>query len=682
MPSLEQSLDENSKKQQLSRPQDRPNDTACNEGQPRTIDYFLEELYSVYKQSLVRNEVYTNGYTSSSLQSPNFLLRIRQQLYRFFFINTCQCDETSSCSCHRYLPLPLLALCIANSSDATEILMLSFLLADPTFRYDMFGRPEGSGSDMEGAKYLASSIFLGMLLGGIVLGFLSDTIGRRPALLIGLLTNATAGTLSSIPFLTPSFKELTLFRFIAGIGIGSTVPPLFSLASEWSPKEIRGSIVTTVASFWMIGSLFVSGVAWGLFTDTDTPGSNATWRIFAALCALPSALGAFMVYHYVPESPRFLTANHNYSLAARSCNQMSFLLKVPANSGSHTILCTIDPPDEDQVEMSSLRLISDSELEASYLLNANGIHSLDHTNESKSVHSIKLFFDTLSKLYLPRLLTTATLPLQFLWFSLSFGTYGITTWINSLFVAVHLQNLYFNSFLFALGNLPGNIICVFYADAWGRRRMLIGSLMGASLSLVGFATVVYFVGQDDTSWLKTNAIILLACAFQMFSIVSWNTIDIISGELFPTCVRSAGMGVCTSSGRMGAMVAQVVNAKLMFSSGDQSEDDGASESVASAWVLVVAASTLLFGALVPFFLGRDTAGGELRDEVDDVDQQKKCTRIVDCGGMLWKTNKDHLSDDEEVDSNRASIRTKNIASHCVEYDSFQHEVEVNQLFLL
>ena len=210
----------------------------------RTIDDFLDELYRNYKlrffhhdddESLSHDIIILSTQHSQNLIEciSNIVLKIIQQIRHCCLNNRCSGNWS-------YLPAPLLALCIANSSDATEILMLSYLLANPTFRRDMFANRDEDGSDMEGAKYLASSIFLGMLIGGTVLGILSDSIGRRPALLIGMLTNAIAGTLSSIPFLTPSFVQLTFLRFIAGIGIGATVPPLFSLASEWSPKEIRG----------------------------------------------------------------------------------------------------------------------------------------------------------------------------------------------------------------------------------------------------------------------------------------------------------------------------------------------------------------------------------------------------------------------------------------------------------
>jgi len=268
--------------------------------------------------------------------------------------------------------------------------------------------------------------------------------------------------------------------------------------------------------------------------------------------------------------------------------------------------------------------------------------------------------ETLQHVYSPQLLVHTTLPLQMIWFSLSFGTYGITTWINTIFVKVHLQNVYFNAFLFALANLPGNIVSIMYSDKWGRKGMLVGSLIGAAGGLVVFAILVYSgdTEEQSNSTTRTYGIVLSACAFQMFSIVSWNAIDILTGELFPTRVRSAGMGVCTACGRFAAMFAQFVNARLMMTGGDQG-------SAAPASVLVVAASTLLVGAGTTLFLERDMALGELKDEITEGTTSKKSVPL----GCLSKTKgqKDHVSDDE-VDRS-AELRSLGRT----EYQSYQEE---------
>jgi hypothetical protein len=138
------------------------------------------------------------------------------------------------------------------------------------------------------------------------------------------------------------------------------------------------------------------------------------------------------------------------------------------------------------------------------------------------------------------------------------------------------------------------------------------------------------------------------------------------------------MGVCTASGRMGAMVAQVANAKLMIGSGSSNRDES-TESIASVWVLIFASLALLFGAFMPLFLGRDASGGELKDDVGEICQRDDFSGIIGCGST---PNKEHLSDEEENNSNGLSTRSKTNAFQCVEYDSFRHEVEANQPFLL
>ena len=556
------------------------------------------------------------------------------------------------------IPLPLLALCIANSSDATEILMLSYLLADSRFREDMFS--EDSSSSMEGAEYLASSIFVGMLIGGTVLGFLSDRIGRRPALLLGLLTNSVAGMCSSLPIFAPTFVSLTMWRFVAGVGIGATVPPLFTLASEWSSKEVRGVFVTAVASFWMVGSIFVSSLAWCLF-QLDPMHELPIWRVFAATCALPSLLGAWMVYNYVPESPRFYLAaeKRDYELAAKTCNQMAMFLNVHLDHEKESTLLGA------AFDHRAVHPLTKDELFSHHQENAaNNFNSSENahspTNRAKLNQTINSSVDSLRKLYSSQLLPRTTLPLQLLWFCLSFATYGITTWINTLFVEIQLENIYFNSFLFALSSLPGNIVSMVYSDRYGRKKMLIGSLIGAASGLVVFATTVYAGsrqendGQSNTS-MQTFVIVLCACAFQAFGTISWNTIDIITAEMFPTNVRSAGMGVCTATGRLGGILSQCVNAKLIV------DDTGA------AWILVVASISLLFGAGMPLVLDRDMTMEELRDDAIEDSTDCCCSR----------KHKDHLSD-EETDMPQLQLQS----SRSLEYQSFQQEVESNQPFLL
>ena len=314
----------------------------------------------------------------------------------------------------------------------------------------------------------------------------------------------------------------------------------------------------------------------------------------------------------------------------------------------------------DSFSMHAIQPLTGSELRHDHDLSIPAeVNTISSNYLATRVHrSLDSIRGTLQRLYSPQLLTRTTLPLQTIWFSLSFSSYGITTWINTIFVANDLQNIYFNSFLFALANLPGNVISIVYSDRWGRKRMLVGSLIGAAGGLSTFAILVYGGDENFSSKARTYGIVLSACIFQMFSIISWNAIDILTGELFPTRVRSGGMGICTACGRFAAMFAQFVNAQLMMA--------GSGNGVP---VLIVASSTVLVGAVMPMYLD-EMALGELKDEILDVPSTIGNVPLGCISRSSERGHKAHMSDEDETIKDFAGIN---------EYESIQEDSKYQSL---
>lgn len=485
--------------------------------------------------------------------------------------------------CHQWKYwMIMLSLGISNSSDASEILCLSYILSDSTFADSML-----LDSDWRGGL-LAAAVFAGMLVGGLFVGTLGDWKGRRPMLIFGLLLNMTAGILSCF---APNVFVLTGIRTIAGVGIGATVPPLFTLVAELAPPSNRGFCVTFCASFWMVGSVFVAVAAiyflkkddndTAFDTTNDSDRFWVAWRSFALACAVPSALGAAMVHWLVPESPRFLALQGRFDEAAASANLLGSSLQCNSPNLHRWEL-------EEQFGESSH--------------SASNNHPSEGSSGTTTARWIRMamldFFVSAGKLYTPSLRQT-TWPLQMVWFSLSFGSYGLMTWINTLFFAIHLEDVYFNALLFALSNLPGNLFTAFFMDRAGRAQLLVGSILSASLSLLSFAA--FANASDQTHPPSTYGVVLSACSFQCFTVAAWNTIDVMTSELFPTTVRSTGMGVCAASGRIGAMLAQFVNGSLVGR---------------PVRLLVVASITLAMGAMTPFLLPQrgDMTGQPVQDD--------------------------------------------------------------------
>ncbi|KAK7891777.1 hypothetical protein WMY93_023740 [Mugilogobius chulae] len=138
----------------------------------------------------------------------------------------------------------------ANASDAVEILCVSFLL--PTARCDL----SLSSSDM---GILTASIFLGMMFGGYLWGYLADRRGRCRVLVVSLGVNGVFGALASV---APTFWLFLLLRFISGIGVGGSIPVIFSYFSEFMPRLRRGAMISALATFWMAGNILAAGLAW------------------------------------------------------------------------------------------------------------------------------------------------------------------------------------------------------------------------------------------------------------------------------------------------------------------------------------------------------------------------------------------------------------------------------------
>ncbi|KAK1888456.1 Synaptic vesicle glycoprotein 2B [Dissostichus eleginoides] len=187
----------------------------------------------------------------------------------------------------------LLVVCgWANASDAVEILCVSFLL--PTARCDLLL----SSSDM---GLLTASIFLGMMVGGYI-------GGRRRILVVSLTVNGVFGGLASV---APWFWLFLLLRFISGIGVGGSIPVIFSYFSEFMPRRRRGTMISALATFWMAGNILAAGLAWLVIPRTWAHFSLGfldfqSWRLFVVLCSVPSLTSALMFRLLMPESPKFL----------------------------------------------------------------------------------------------------------------------------------------------------------------------------------------------------------------------------------------------------------------------------------------------------------------------------------------------------------------------------------------
>ena len=135
-------------------------------------------------------------------------------------------------------------------------------------------------------------------------------------------------------------------------------------------------------------------------------------------------------------------------------------------------------------------------------------------------------------------------------------------------------------------------------DASGGRKVMILSMGLGSIMLFFFAFEV--VAYSETNNISV-IIVLTACLFNAFATSSWNALDIMSTETFPTDVRSTVMGYLSATGRIGAIAGQIVNAQLI---------DNPAVLILSSGIIMV------LGTIAPFFLP-DMSGQNLQERSSD-----------------------------------------------------------------
>ena len=126
-------------------------------------------------------------------------------------------------------------------------------------------------------------------------GRISDRVGRRPVIILGLLGSAAAYTIFAR---ADSLALLFLSRAVGGVG-GSTIPVAQAYIADVTPPGRRAGGLGLIGAAFGLG--FVIGPALGGILSGVSPGSPAAPGYTAAALCLANAVAAFV---WLPESRR------------------------------------------------------------------------------------------------------------------------------------------------------------------------------------------------------------------------------------------------------------------------------------------------------------------------------------------------------------------------------------------
>ncbi len=100
------------------------------------------------------------------------------------------------------------------------------------------------------AGAIASYTFLGLLIGAAGFGMVSDRLGRKRTL---MMTLSLCTAFSGGAYFAPNFLGLCVLRFLAGLGIGGSIPLVITLITEYAPPRIRARVLSLIFAGFPLG---------------------------------------------------------------------------------------------------------------------------------------------------------------------------------------------------------------------------------------------------------------------------------------------------------------------------------------------------------------------------------------------------------------------------------------------
>ncbi|XP_065918304.1 solute carrier family 22 member 15-like isoform X2 [Dysidea avara] len=293
-----------------------------------------------------------------------------------------------------------------------------------------------------------------------------------------------------------SYTQFAFCRFLIGFVEGVCFSSNFVILMEVVGPDYRAAIGILNSSCFSIAFPLLSLLAYII----------PSWRILTGLFSVLGLLH-LAAFHIVPESPRWLVLKGHVEEA------LQILQTLAVYNGTKV------PPE---VKLRKGEVIKQSATSSSVL---------------------DLFsFSSIS---------TRTIVMMACWFSVSFSYYGLSLGADSL-----SDNLYVSCALMGLVELPGKLICMQAIDRYGRKISLVSTLLLTGIACICSGAVQWTSQYLDNPMVGT--IMTLSLTGKLAVSTSLALLYVYTSELFPTEVRSKGLGVSSAAARVGGMLAPFV----------------------------------------------------------------------------------------------------------------------------
>lgn len=165
----------------------------------------------------------------------------------------------------------------------------------------------GWGLDPADAGVIGSVALVGMLIGALGSGVLTDRVGRRRIMLAGITWFSVMMIACA---LAPNAVLLGLFRFVAGLGLGGVIPSAIALTVEYAPAGRRQLYNALMFVGYSVGGVLAALCALALAEEYG-------WRPLMAIGAVPLVIVLPLAWRFLPESVGYLLSKGRDGEASR-----------------------------------------------------------------------------------------------------------------------------------------------------------------------------------------------------------------------------------------------------------------------------------------------------------------------------------------------------------------------------
>ncbi|XP_031820269.1 solute carrier family 22 member 16 [Sarcophilus harrisii] len=345
------------------------------------------------------------------------------------------------------------------------------------------------------AKSIQPTFMLGVLLGAVIFGDLSDRLGRR---FVMWSTSTGQFFLGITVAFTFDYYSFIAVRILLAMAASGYLVVVFVYVTEFIGTNVRTWASMHVHAFFAVGIMVVALTGYLV----------RTWWLYQIVLSVTTLPFVFCCWA-LPETPFWLLSEGKYEEAQKVIDMMA-----KWNGRSTCNVSDLLSVEHDNV-------------------NDIGTTTGNIVSGTKSHNILHLFYN--------RNIARRTLTVWLIWFTGSLGYYVFS--LSSVNLG---GNEYFNLFLIGAVELPAYVIACLGMERIGRKNTLTPFLICSAM----ICAMIMLIPQ------RCNVLNVLANMAGKFSIgIAFGLIYLYTAELYPTFIRSLAVGSGSMMCRFGSVIA-------------------------------------------------------------------------------------------------------------------------------